>query len=301
MTLPLSSSFVERKRQILADLASPGPDLSPKGRPDDQILPVLELINSHEQLVTTSSCAGRVAVYVESKHDAGGSVPANDQLDIVGSSSSSNNVSNNNVGGKGDGGRWLFVSHDEVRRHIDINDVDKLVFGNVPVHRMVQDNHDIVTAESFPRFVHFKFEPMILHILCASPEIAHTVQTAALAAGFRESGFNGTILAVRSSLHLDAPIGQFITNDHNHHDQHVLPLVSTHYLRTVLEMARQRQIENKRRIDRFAAAMQELLFDKPQRDRLQVQESKQERWNRKREEGLRRQQQLRHQQQEQSE
>jgi tRNA wybutosine-synthesizing protein 3 len=48
-------------------------DKSLKGEIDSQILPVVELINSHPDLYTTSSCAGRIMLFMEgpSKKEAG--------------------------------------------------------------------------------------------------------------------------------------------------------------------------------------------------------------------------------------
>ena len=59
------SIFEKRKAAILADLQSDDPDLSPKGRPDDEILGLLTLLNSHPDFVSTSSCSGRAVVFLD--------------------------------------------------------------------------------------------------------------------------------------------------------------------------------------------------------------------------------------------
>ncbi|KAK9460933.1 tRNA wybutosine-synthesizing protein, partial [Lipomyces oligophaga] len=235
--------FTERKAKILKDLISSAPDLSPKGGPDVQILPLLELINRHPDLVTTSSCAGRTAVYLEGDRHKNGV----------------------KVGGKGNGGRWLFVSHEDVNL-----DLRKVLFGDYAVIPA-----DGPTSSDIKRYVHFKFEPLILHILCANAQVAQKVLGLAIASGFRESGYNGNILAIRCSLRIDAPVGYLDSNS-------IVTLVSDRYLDTLIEMAHDRFVENKQRttnfmnnIKRWTNVLQE-----------QEQETKDQRRVRKRELGL---------------
>ena len=38
-------------------------DLSPKGFVDTPVIDILELINSHNDYISTSSCSGRIAIY----------------------------------------------------------------------------------------------------------------------------------------------------------------------------------------------------------------------------------------------
>src|SRR5438045_4553910 len=57
--------FDQRKKRILDDLHSGEPDLSPKGKPDDEIVDLLELINAHQDYVSTSSCSGRAVVFLD--------------------------------------------------------------------------------------------------------------------------------------------------------------------------------------------------------------------------------------------
>jgi tRNA wybutosine-synthesizing protein 3 len=59
--------FDRSKEEILRRLQSSGCDLSPKGAVDELILPCLELINSHKDYVTTSTCSGRIAVFADVK------------------------------------------------------------------------------------------------------------------------------------------------------------------------------------------------------------------------------------------
>ncbi|KAH0846750.1 hypothetical protein FOPE_11734 [Fonsecaea pedrosoi] len=66
--LSVPATFAAKKSRILADLNQPEgaySDNSPKGTVDAQIRDLIDEINRYEGLVTTSSCAGRVAVFVE--------------------------------------------------------------------------------------------------------------------------------------------------------------------------------------------------------------------------------------------
>lgn len=67
---------------------------------------------------------------------------------------------NAGVGGKGDGGRWLFVSHDPLDITQPISDAD------IADMVMERNSGEIFECLGFKpsvttRFVHFKFEPMV--------------------------------------------------------------------------------------------------------------------------------------------
>ncbi|KIX10242.1 uncharacterized protein Z518_01323 [Rhinocladiella mackenziei CBS 650.93] len=130
-------SFIAKKAQILAQLTRPEEsyaDHSPKGIVDAQIRNLLDEINAYDGLVTTSSCAGRVAVFVEGPKRTVGvgtdKVEREDELGGAGAISETgrqhgelarngNEATTNppakttSPGGKG-GGRWLFVAHDPI-------------------------------------------------------------------------------------------------------------------------------------------------------------------------------------------
>jgi len=138
-------SFTQKKSTILSALATPSDtytDLSPKGSVDAGIKSLIDHINTLDGIVTTSSCAGRISVFLEgAKMNCGGARQA-----AV-------------PGGKGMGGRWLFVSHDavEMPRKTDLDDrpVTKL-FGLKPQQLDAQ-----VVLGPEARFVKFQFEPMV--------------------------------------------------------------------------------------------------------------------------------------------
>jgi tRNA wybutosine-synthesizing protein 3 len=124
--------FDERKARLVAEIESPAPDASPKGTIDARIMPLISLLNSHADVVTTSSCSGRVSVFLE-----GGDAASR-------------------VSGKGEGGRWLYVSHDP----LDIAGRSDSELADMMVGTVGSWNGSLVpTAGS--RFVHFKFETMV--------------------------------------------------------------------------------------------------------------------------------------------
>lgn len=101
--LPIPPAFQLRKSTILHSLAL-GPetyaDLSPKGSVDAGIRPLIERLNALDGVVTTSSCAGRISVFLEGEKGA------------LGEGWEEGGGERAVPGGKGRGGRWLFVSHD---------------------------------------------------------------------------------------------------------------------------------------------------------------------------------------------
>jgi len=141
------TSFISKKAKILASLSiSPEDydDLSPKGSIDIGIRELIDEINAEEGWVTTSSCAGRVSVFLEGVK----ATDVNGKL-VEGNEDEEVRETTAKAGGKGGGGRWLFVSHDPV---------------------FLDGNEDVVTKLGMVRedvqgkgrrFVRFKFEPMV--------------------------------------------------------------------------------------------------------------------------------------------
>lgn len=153
------SRFTDYKSRVLAGLASSEPDASPKGSIDIQILPLIDRLNEHHAVITTSSCSGRVSVFLE------GLKRPNKQAisDKEGSEPKSGNAG---IGGKGEGGSWLFVSHEPVDcKDKAPREVGEMLFGQELTDAALKDNRcvglgfDDVSYST--RFVHFKFEPMV--------------------------------------------------------------------------------------------------------------------------------------------
>jgi tRNA wybutosine-synthesizing protein 3 len=147
-TTDMPTRFEARKHKILQQLDAPDGeyhDLSPKGSVDAPIRDLIGEINRLPGLVTTSSCSGRISVFLEGrKADA-----------EVSDSVLEAEESRAGPGGKGGGGAWLFISHTPVER--------------------VEANHDIMSefglqkaeiGEGSPsvscRYIHLKFEPMVI-------------------------------------------------------------------------------------------------------------------------------------------
>lgn len=122
-------------------------------------------------MVTTSSCSGRVSVFLEGVKDT------------------------TKIGSKGNEGRWLYVNHEPeienwYKQFLFVQDV--LAFPSSPL----------------TRFVLYKFEPLILHVKCRDLFTAQELYKTAMNCGFRESGINNNnIVAIRISIKLDVPIG----------------------------------------------------------------------------------------------
>lgn len=206
--------FDKTKADILADLGVV--DYSPKGSIDHEIVPLINLINAHPDLVTTSSCAGRVSVFIEG--DKSG-----DKL---------------KVGGKGVGGHWLFFTHDPKEL--------------VPQWRQglsVYEHASEVSPEDPRRYVLYKFEPFILHVKCRNHETARALFSLGLSCGFRESGIGSNDnVAIRISMRIDAPIGYLVGNK-------IFRLASDEYLSELDSMALELFDKNQRRINQITEAI----------------------------------------------
>ena len=258
--------FVRKKLTILEALATPDDeysDLSPKGSVDISIRDLISEINDMEGLVTTSSCGGRISVFLE-----GGRTSV--QQDSMEQHSSPAYV----PGGKGNGGRWLFVSHSTVAQQDcgkpDDQYLSKL-FG-MSSYGEASKQHKPNTT----RYVKFQFEPMvthtaqiapelrlrgiqILHIMAASLHHARPVLSAAINAGFRESGVQSLknlndrnafpMVAVRSSGLAFSSLVGFVEDDTCGSD--INCIVTEGYLQVLLGLANKRFEANSERVARF--------------------------------------------------
>jgi len=170
---PESPFFTARKQKILSSLSVPSSaysDLSPKGTVDLALRPLIDELNTFPGLVTTSSCAGRASVFL-----AGSSRKARPPVQGGEATVAS-------AGGKGGGGRWLYVSHRRFgedgnegfwkRQCLDNEDGEEGNKGEicgswVEVFRLrgidVEDAIEEVEEheEEEKRLIHFKFEPMV--------------------------------------------------------------------------------------------------------------------------------------------
>lgn len=154
-------SFDIKKQKILQGLSLPDEeytDLSPKGSVDVGIRDLIGDINRLEGLVTTSSCAGRISVFLEASGESKVE-PKNGKGEHNNFNSSETPANPETTrqfaptGGKGSG-KWQFVSHDPV----EIGDSEYYLhdlFGLKPGNGLV------VGAGKELRLVRFHFEPMV--------------------------------------------------------------------------------------------------------------------------------------------
>ncbi len=185
---PIPPSFQTLKSRILSSLSTPTStytDASPKGSLDTAIVPLIERLNALDGIVTTSSCAGRVSVFLEGRRgSSGGRGNTSREGGDVGECEDHEDngrrmkMKKSVPGGKGLGGRWLFVSHDPLELPKDENGRDD----EAPLTKMFGLTRDVTENENMNgevrrsrdrknvRFVRFAFEPMVslAHTLCAS-------------------------------------------------------------------------------------------------------------------------------------
>ncbi|RWA12036.1 hypothetical protein EKO27_g3085 [Xylaria grammica] len=290
---PPPPNFLRKKERILEALAVPDAeysDASPKGSVDAGIRDLIGEINALDGFVTTSSCAGRVSVFVE-----GRKVADAEKSELEEDAARPATLAA--VGGKGGGGTWLFVSHDPVVGDAS-EDVKSLLglCGSVG-YDDEGSRGDSVKAVKDTRLIHFKFEPMVSRpfpsqsIVGARP----TSTPLRLQAGFRESGaINLTsttaeaitpIVAIRSmGLSFESLVG-IRENDSTK------CTVSDNYLHSLLRIANERFEENRKRIERFRTTILDASYPPKKRDGTEW-EDPQARRERKRAEGLRRKAEL---------
>ena len=298
----MSEKFQSKKQKILYALSQPNDDYtdaSPKGSVDDGVRDLISQINDTPGFVTTSSCAGRIAVYLE-----GPPKPAQDvcqSVDPYGTAPTLQESSPvSSAGGKG-GGKWFFSSHCPVN-------LSSVASPGMLYRLFGFSSHSEVSfpsADARAQFIHFKFEPMILHILTASAEDAQAAVQAATQSGFRESGISGLLdgkgnpstpmVAVRSSgLALDSVIGFKDLDSPITGVGTIQPMVSESYLRSIVKLANERFSMNEERKERFSGAFnqQRPAGISPSKPGPIGFESRAARKERKRTEGLARQQQM---------
>lgn len=269
----MQDSFDQKKQSILLEISSNSPDnldASPKGTIDKYCLPIIDTINSHRDMVTTSSCSGRVSIFLEG-------VKTNNSTSVV---------------AKGHEGRWLFVTHEPK----DLNNwYDSIDF-----------NYD---TSKFPenasaRSILYKFEPLILHVKCRNESMAQKLYVLAMNNGFRESGIgNNFNVAIRINIKLDIPIGF-----QNVDEEDLNCFVTKEYLKYITDISHERFNENFKKLEQLHRAIERMIEDETkgiETTKKKHKESKEERRQRMIKEGLQRQQELRElkekQQQEQNE
>ncbi|KAJ5720018.1 hypothetical protein N7493_006896 [Penicillium malachiteum] len=265
---PIPAVFESRKNKIIEELAIPDEeytDASPKGSVDEGVRDLIRDINALPGLVTTSSCAGRISVFLEGRKKSS----AASQLGETQGQSKEPIESVDQqqrqfvpTGGKG-AGRWLYVSHDPFVRSNTQSD------GSFPLHEQfgLTPGNGKPPAGKPLRLVRFHFDPLILHIMTATLHHAQPVLSAASASGFRESGLQGLrclegeegpspVVAVRSSgLSLESVIGYCDDEDGTVEDPVIHSLVTEEYLDMLIAMSNERFSVNVERRERFRVGL----------------------------------------------
>jgi tRNA wybutosine-synthesizing protein 3 len=159
----LPQSFLSKKAKIISSLAVSAEeydDLSPKGSVDEGIRELIDEINGREGWVTTSSCAGRISVFLEGKRSLDAGEGKEGEVEVE-----DGERTKAGVGGKGGGGRWLFVSHDPIPFAQDGGEGHDLVEKLGLVRRTERKGRKSIGDDVVARrFVHFKFEPMVCSV-----------------------------------------------------------------------------------------------------------------------------------------
>lgn len=150
----IPTPFTARKNKIIEELAIPDEDytdLSPKGSVDIGVRDLIRDINALPGLVTTSSCAGRISVFLEGRRD-GGSVAR--QLESQQDGEQDDQRVFAPSGGKG-AGRWLYVSHDPFPENCSTSLHE--AFGLVPG----DGKPPAPKADRALRLVRFHYDPLV--------------------------------------------------------------------------------------------------------------------------------------------
>lgn len=215
-------AFDQKKKALIDEITVTSelvPDASPKGTIDEFCWPVINIINNHPDMVTTSLCSGRVSVFLEG-------------IKLLGEGEMK-------IGAKGHEGRWLFVTHDP-------KDLPQW-----------WDSVDFQYREAYPsdpatRYVLFKFEPLILHVKCRTTAVATQLYNTAMGCGFRESGIgSNNNVAIRTSIKLDIPVGYL-------DGETLVCFVTPEYLRLATKLSEDRFTENFKKMRAIETAIKSM-------------------------------------------
>ena len=309
-TPPIPLSFKRKKAKILAELSVPAEDYtdkSPKGSVDEAIRELINEVNGYEGLVTTSSCAGRISVFLEGKGSPGQTTHGEDAVKRSSQNDDGGSRQERRVvpGGKG-GGEFLFTSHEPVQ--LDSTSLMDM-FRLKPVALSELNKTLEWRVDRDARMVRVSFEPMILHIMAASLKHAQPVLSAAINAGFRESGVQSLrnldepaaspMVAVRTAgLALESIIGcaqpcsaadfQRATRHLDHDTDQPQALVDVDYLAMLVRISNERFISNSMRITRLRTCLRDSMNAETKKmERAETWEDPEARRHRKKQEGFR--------------
>ncbi|KOG99460.1 tRNA methyltransferase TYW3 [Saccharomyces eubayanus] len=266
--MAVQNAFEQKKRAILSEIDSTQPDLSPKGSIDALCLPIIELINTSDDMVTTSSCSGRVSVFLEGTKSYNGEVK---------------------IGGKGQGGKWLYVTHDHEKV---VGWLDELMSKNEYALETCGKHIPSEQITGTTRYILYKYEPFILHVKCRDFQIASKLYNAAMSCGFRESGIgSNNLVAIRINIKLDVPIGYL-----DESSETLMLFVSPEYVSILDSLSLSKFDENARKMQTLYDKIDNELINcipaPNAKTEVALAETKEERRERKKKEGMERQRQL---------
>ncbi|KAG5496437.1 hypothetical protein JKF63_02739 [Porcisia hertigi] len=184
-----SQFFASMRTQILSDLRTNANDRSLAGRVDPQVMGLVDYINrSFTQYVTSSSCGGRVSLFHKGVASGGTATSSQTAAETAQSSASQTAASLVERRKRGSFGRGtLFQSHDPLPTDTSIAVRESIVPALERFWEWRQEEpSDAVLQAS--EVLQLKFEPMILHVLCADVKAAAELLKCATESGQMNSG-----------------------------------------------------------------------------------------------------------------
>jgi tRNA wybutosine-synthesizing protein 3 len=238
--------FITRKKN--SQWYESSSDLSLKGEIDEAALPVLNIINSHPNYLSTSSCSGRIVFwadesYLETSNRSYNSISSLDN--------DTDNHSTHRSSAKACSGKWLMVSHDKLEENWK-HQLESS-FASIAQYDSQSFNEQHLKGASV---LYLKMEPFILHIEACNSEYGQALLQLALQSGYRNSGLTVTkkrcIVAVRSTLKIDAPIALLKGNN-------LSWIVSEDYLKVLRVIANDKMKVNEEQHQRLLKTLEQSL------------------------------------------
>ncbi len=308
--LPSFPSIRERNLRTLYGDGGGVDDRSPKGSVDVKIRPLVDLINQHPDYVTLSSCSGRVALFDPTAGGVGTSTgdcicaentinlhqndDANNDYDEGGSDAVNNGTASDkstNSSGKGNGGKWIFVTHDILPD-----------LGSQIIHSLKQAGHErsmpaahskidarttasstVASSKSSMLPITFKHEPPLLHVAASNLEsgmrLLRVIKSAPSCA-MRESGLvvtdkrvtveirtTATMLTLPIMIKRPSQWSAFCNKEEVEVTKDDVILVpDEEYLMSLSEIANERMIHNEALLEGLFSVIQRELFGEAVKD-----------------------------------
>ena len=198
--------FDNHKRDIIKALQQPEvSDKSKKGGVDAPIAEIIDLFNESENYATTSSCSGRVSIFVAKPIETKSS------------------------------GEWLYITHEAIES-------DEIVL------------ESLKNIDRFPTntVISYKFEPLVIHVMCRSIKDAKKLQDITTACGFRNCGLtmgkSKLTFAIRNTILLDVPIA--VSGN---------LMVSEDYIKYLVKLSNEKFEQNQVKIDKLTKALNDFF------------------------------------------